>query len=188
MKTWRIETDGISDGLSGMEAKSKNLRAWINRWLYPYMINVQRKRFMTENVSEGNRWSPLNPKYAAWKLRRYGGGIKYKWVGGGSALDSQGNRTGFDRSGQKRPWQESGTYPNYPGNGKRINIATGRLVNSLLGEGPGHVKLVKPTSLTIGTTVPYAKDVDASRTLSDLSKYTLEVISRELSSYLKAGK
>lgn len=83
MKTWRIETDGISDGLSGMEAKSKNLRAWINRWLYPYMINVQRKRFMTENVSEGNRWSPLNPKYAAWKLRRYGGGIKYKWVGFG---------------------------------------------------------------------------------------------------------
>lgn len=186
-KTWSVKADGISDNLAAMSAKSGNLRSWINRWLYPYMMNVQRKRFQTEGISEGNRWAPLSSKYAAWKKRRYGGGIKYKWVGGGGTKDSTGKSTGFDRSGQKRPWQENGTYKAYPGNGTKTNIATGRLLQSLLGEGPGHYKLVKPTSLTIGTTVPYAKSVDESRSITELSKYTLEVISKELSSYLKAG-
>ena len=186
-KTWTIKTDELGEMLKGMESKAKNLRPWINRWLYPYMMNVQRKRFMTEGVSEGNRWSALNPKYAAWKMRRYGGGIKYKWVGGGATKDSTGKSTGFDRSGQKRPWQEAGTYPNYPGNGKKINIATGRLLASLLGEGPGHYKLVEPTRLTIGTSVPYAKSVDEARSITELSKYTLEQISKNLSSYLKGA-
>lgn len=62
---------GIEDNIQGMLDRSKSMQSYLNRVVYKQYQNAQRKRWMTENASEGTRWSPLNPKYREYKKKKF---------------------------------------------------------------------------------------------------------------------
>ena len=66
-----IDPDGAGQYLMGMLDRSRLVDGWLNRVAYPTVIAKQRKRWETEGSSEGETWAPLNPAYAARKLKRF---------------------------------------------------------------------------------------------------------------------
>lgn len=75
-----IET-GAFDRIDAMirRAKPSATRSFLDRNVLQWYRNVQRKRWITENESEGMRWAPLQPAYRRRKLRVFAG-----YPGGGS--------------------------------------------------------------------------------------------------------
>jgi len=73
-------TAGITKYLKGLRQRERALEGYLNRNVLRQYQNLQRKRWITENVSEGKEWAKLNPTYAAWKKKRFatypGGGTK----------------------------------------------------------------------------------------------------------------
>lgn len=63
--------DGISKRLAGIETRGKKLQSFLNREVVEIYRNLQRRRWITENRSEGERWTELNPIYKKWKLVRF---------------------------------------------------------------------------------------------------------------------
>lgn len=51
--------------------RSKKTKAYLDRVIYRQYQNAQRKRWISENSSEGIVWSRLNPKYAESKKKRF---------------------------------------------------------------------------------------------------------------------
>lgn len=142
----KISEDGIKDYLGGMLNRANLVRGWLNRVAYPKIIQAQRRRWMTENESEGGKWEPLNPSYALRKLRKY---------------------------------------RDYPGGGRKMLVATGRLVDGMTGDNTrDHYKLVTETTLEVGTTVSYARYVNEKRNIVDLSQETMDDLVDGLKDYL----
>lgn len=171
--------------LSDMRTRSTTgLRAYLNTVVYRQIQNAQMQRWITEGSSEGSPWSAISSVYASYKKRRYGGGVRYSWVGG---------------RGPNRPWTESGNWPNYPGSGTKLLIATGNLVSSVIGpvkEGSvfgltgsakDHRKLVGENSIFVGTTVTYAQDVNDKRNFTQLSVATKDTIFSGIAEYIASG-
>lgn len=96
MPTASMQTvgDKVVKNLDAMISRGKDNRAFFARVAYPMYQAAQMKRWITEGQSEGQKWKPLNEKYAAWK---------------------RVNLAGF------------------PGNGEKMLIAKGRLVESVIG-------------------------------------------------------
>ena len=77
-------------------------------------------------------------------------------------------------------------FAGYPGGGRKMLIATGRLVDSVTGDNTKeHYKLVEDKRLSVGTMVGYAKYVDEARPITKLSSATIQVLKRSLNQYLK---
>lgn len=77
-------------------------------------------------------------------------------------------------------------YANYPYGGTRILIATGTLLQSVVGGSQKyHRKIVRRDGLTIHTTVPYAPDVAEKRPFMEFSRKTTASWQREILKYLK---
>ena len=178
-----VET-GIQKNLTSMLDRGKETRAYLNRVVYPQYQKAQQKRWMTEGASEGQKWKPINPDYAEYKLRRYGGGTKYEWIGG---------------QGEGRPWKPDGKWPVFPGKGSKLLIATGRLVSSVIGPVASgnalfksggtseHKKVVGRTSITIYTSVEYAKEVSKVRPFMRFSKKTIQKIRNDYQKWMLKG-
>lgn len=137
------KSTGITSRLTKMieNVQSTQMTTFLNRYAYKIYQNYQRDRWANENSAEGG-WPALSPKYAAYKPRRYGGGKK----------------------------RDGGVWPSYPGGGRKMMIATGRLVTSVVGVDMGasvgldeHRKLVSGNTLTVSTAVPYASEAGATR-------------------------
>jgi hypothetical protein len=64
-------SDGITKMLKGMRQREKALQGYLNRNVVEQYRALQRRRWMTENASEGQPWLALNPGYAARKRRIY---------------------------------------------------------------------------------------------------------------------
>ena len=65
-------TDGISQVFKGMLQREKALQSYLNRNVLEQYRNIQRKRWMTENLSEsGIKWTRLNVNYAKRKRKIY---------------------------------------------------------------------------------------------------------------------
>ena len=80
-------------------------------------------------------------------------------------------------------------YRDYPGGGRKLLIATGRLYQGMDGENTAdHYKLVTDTSLEVGTTVSYAKYVNETRNIVDLGPETVDALVSGLSDYIITGK
>ena len=178
----RMVNRGAHDLINSIESNVKDYRELFTRVLYPMYQDAQRNRWMTENSSEGSKWKAITPSYAAYKLRRYGGGIKYKWVGGRGTQETRW----FDKKGNRRPWQESGTWPSYPGAGKLLMIATGDLQKSVIGPGKGHRKLITPRSMSIFTTIPYAADANKARPFMTFSPAFKAKMKQKIKEYVMA--
>lgn len=79
-------------------------------------------------------------------------------------------------------------FADYPGGGRKMLIATNRLANGVMAVNlSDHYKLVTETSLETGTTIPYAKYVDAKRNFTTLSQETIDTLVASLQDYL-AGR
>ena len=111
-----------------MLMQTKQVRAFLERVVYPTYLKAQMKRWMSQGRTDGfgtfEAWAPLNLKYAAYKKRR---------------------------------WASA------PGGGTKILIASGRLYQAILNQGPGHRKIISDRSLIVGVDVPYAKYVNERR-------------------------
>lgn len=64
---------GITNYLKGLRQRERALQGFLNRNVLEMYRNLQRRRWMTENASEGNAWAALNPGYAARKKKVYAG-------------------------------------------------------------------------------------------------------------------
>ncbi len=153
--TIKKKTTEVTDQLQKISKRSDDGRAFLTRIAYPLYQDAQRERWMTENQSQGSGWKPLNPRYAAYKLRRYGGGTKYRWIGG---------------RGDGRPWRPAGNWPSYPGGGRKMMIATGELVASVTGDKlTYHKRVITTRSMIISTTLDYAEDANSKRNFTDFN-------------------
>jgi len=64
-------SSGVEKSFKGMINRARSQEAFLQRVIYPEYQNRQRKRWMSEGASEGQRWPALNTKYAASKLVRF---------------------------------------------------------------------------------------------------------------------
>lgn len=113
-----------------------NIQGALARGVYPLYQQFQTQRFQTENASEGTAWVSLEPKYAQYKLKRYGGGKK--------------------RPSKKDPRDQ---WQSWPGAGRKMLIGTGTLAGAVIGPSRGnpfnssgisaHSALFTSTSMTI---------------------------------------
>jgi hypothetical protein len=74
-------SDGITKMLKGMRQRERALQSFLNKNVLEQYRNIQRKRWMSENLSEsGIKWTRLNAAYARRKRKQYaayeGGGTK----------------------------------------------------------------------------------------------------------------
>lgn len=71
---------GITDRLEFMSKRSNAMQGFLNTVVYKEYQNAQRKRWITENSSEGNGWKAISSEYAAIKRKKWasapGGGTK----------------------------------------------------------------------------------------------------------------
>jgi len=83
MSTISLKTieKGITDRLNGMLAREKAMQSFLNKNIVELYRNVQRARWMTENSTEGQTWTALNPNYKKWKLVRFA-----QFEGGGQLM------------------------------------------------------------------------------------------------------
>lgn len=169
----KVESN-IQNRLSALVKRAKLGRGALTRVIYPMYQNAQRNRWMTENTSEGSKWAELTPKYKSYKLRRYGGGARYNWVGG---------------RGESRPWVLSGaSWPNYPGSGTKMMIATNRLFNSVTGDTlDDHKVLFTDESMEIRTTVDYSSDANSKRNFTTFGDATISKMKSAYFGYVKGG-
>lgn len=68
----RIEfRDGMTGVLRGVTAGVEDLRGAWER-VHRILLGLWRETFASEGAYAGDRWAPLSPRYAAWKLRTHG--------------------------------------------------------------------------------------------------------------------
>jgi len=65
------ERDEITLRLMGTLNRVRSLRPFLNKNVVEQFRNVQKKRWLTENTSEGQKWQELSPFYAARKRKDY---------------------------------------------------------------------------------------------------------------------
>lgn len=63
--------DNVTKTLERMTKSPSFFPQYVTRYFQPEFIEVQQRRFMTTNESEGSHWDALNPVYAAFKKRKY---------------------------------------------------------------------------------------------------------------------
>lgn len=138
--------DTVTNRLNEMISRGRDARAFMVRVVRPTYQNAQRKRFQTENTSEGNQWDELNPKYAKYKLKKFAG---------------------------------------FPGGGRKINIATGKMMSSLiLEESSSFSEIATNFSYIITFDVPYMKYVDEVRPVLQFRDEFYSEIKSKLRAYL----
>jgi hypothetical protein len=140
--------DGISKYLKEMRQREKALQGYLNRNVLEQYRNAQRKRWMTENASEGTVWTRLNPGYAARKKKQFTA---------------------------------------YEGRGTKMLIATNTLFKSVIGPGNGFRKLTTPRTLTLSTSVEYARHVDAARSITEFGPKTMSEIYGGIAKFVFKG-
>ena len=71
--------DTVSTRLDQMVRDLDDSRQFIKKAVIPMYSNAQRKRFQTENESEGEKWLPITKETLAYKLKHFG-----SYAGGGT--------------------------------------------------------------------------------------------------------
>lgn len=66
----KVKNDATSRFKNLMSA-TRLLAGWSAARLPKIYANMQKARWMSEGSSEGEKWDRLNPRYAAWKRKKY---------------------------------------------------------------------------------------------------------------------
>jgi hypothetical protein len=174
-----VVDDQIQEQINKMITRGANAQPFLKRVVYPIYMNAQRARWMTENRSQGKKWKPLNTEYAAYKLKRYGGGPRYEWIGGSNKKNAEK---------KERPWKLVGTWPTYKGAGKKTMIATGALVDSVTGEDKKyHRSIVRKSEIIVATTLDYAASAAEERPFMDFNKKFYQGLNKRWMRYVSSG-
>ncbi len=163
--------DDFAITMKEMLDKTRSPQAGFAR-IYQVYQRLQTERFKSENASEGERWQSLNPEYATYKKKRYGGGPK--------------------RSG--------GSWKSFPGNGNKTMIASGTLAGAVIGPGAPfqgtdkHRAMFTTDSMSIqvveggvnadGKPFEYASYADEIRPVMEFSDASLEEMKKELAEFI----
>lgn len=120
-----MAVDGISEHLKKMLDRSNRPQGFNARVAYPMILAAQRKRFMTENESEGDKWAPLSTKpfFAFWETDPK---LKKQWPGG------------------YREYKKT-KFASFDGHGTKTLIATGELLNANIGKSKRHRRIAENT-------------------------------------------
>jgi hypothetical protein len=145
--------------------------------IYPVYQRLQTRRFETQNASEGAPWEKLEPGYAAYKRKRFGGG----------------------------PTRSGGSWKSYPGAGSKMLIATSTLAGAVIGPGAPfvseglrqHRAKFSRTSMEIvveqsgrnadGDPFDYAGYVNEVRPFMEFSRDSVAEMREELQKFLFKG-
>lgn len=76
-------------------------------------------------------------------------------------------------------------YAKYPYSGKRIGVATGRLLKSVVGPHEDHKKVRMGQGFLVLTSVPYAQRFDQTRSITGFGKETVEEFRSAVREYLQ---
>lgn len=147
--------DTVSDRLKAMIEKGKSAEGFFAQVAYPEYRNAQRKRFLTENDSQGNKWSPLNAKYKEWKRVNYAG-----WVGDGQKTNIRSGRLITSLLGKSF------------GEGESVDGTK------------EHRLMIQDKFMLVGTTVPYAKHVDDVRPIMQFKKEFIDSLKTKYLHYV----
>lgn len=151
--------------------------------IYKIYQALQVQRFETENASEGSPWAALNPKYKAYKPKRYGGGPR--------------------RASKKHP---AGNWSTYPFKGEKMMIGTGWLAGAAIGSfqsspftqgNENHRAMFTETTMTItveesgdngdGNRFDYAHFANEHRPFMTFSEPSLDLMKDKMKSYIITG-
>lgn len=163
--------DDFETTMKQMLDKSRAPQAGFAR-IYAVYQRLQTERFKSENASQGARWQSLNPEYAEYKKKRYGGGAK--------------------RSG--------GSWKTFPGNGNKMMVATGTLAGAVIGPGAPfqgtdkHRAMFTTNSMSVevveggpnadGKPFEYASKANEVRPVMEFSEASLEEMKEELAKFV----
>lgn len=135
--------------LQKMRDRAEFAAGYLNRVVYPQILQIQLNRWRSEGASETGAWAPLNPSYARQKLNRYAA---------------------------------------YAGGGRKILIATGRLVDSMTNpRSKDHFKMVEKNRLYVGSKVEYGGFVNELRDITGLSRRTIDGLVKGYLNYIATG-
>jgi len=71
MFTMEFDASKLTFTIEGMDRRLRDMRpVWGE--IHSIFIAFMRQQFKSEGTYAGDRWRPLNPQYAAYKMRRYG--------------------------------------------------------------------------------------------------------------------
>lgn len=142
-----IGENAIANLYEKIKDRTARAGAAMARDAYQIYVNAQRKRWMTENASEGSKWKALaDTPYKKYKPKRFVA---------------------------------------YPGGGRKLMIATSNLVKSVVGDDRTYHKLlIEERSITIATTLPYAKYVAEVRPIFEFSEETKKKIREKMVEYI----
>jgi hypothetical protein len=115
----------------------------------------------------------LNTQQSRWKTEN-----AFPFCAGGewTALDS------------KYAERKKRDFAGFPGQGRLMMIATGRLYDSIMGKSKDYREIVTNRSIAWATTVPYAKYANEARTFSAFSKDFYGNLGKFYSEYVAKGK
>lgn len=151
----------VSLRLAGLLDRSKSIRSFLNRNVVEQYRNVQKRRWMTENQSEGKRWKPLEPGYAEAKQKRY---AKY------------------DHGGTQMLYASGQLFKSVigPGHGFRKIVTERQLIITVAVEPESGKPRKKFT--------PYAEYVDEDRSFTTYSRSTIREFNRMIYDYIVHNK
>jgi hypothetical protein len=96
--------------------------------------------------------------------RIYQNAQRSRWI---TENASEGGETGrWEKLNPTYAERKKKIYAAYEGAGEKMLIATGRLFKAVVGPSNGQIKVVTNTSMTISTSVEYAKYVNEARSFS----------------------
>lgn len=183
--------------MSGIRQVRNDFDRWVKKTLSPENMQgglarvyamyqkFQVQRFQTENASEGTLWPALNADYAAYKIKRYGGGPK--------------------RPTEKDPRTQ---WASWPGGGRKMLIGTGTLAGAVVGpakDNPfnangisAHQAIFGKNTMTItisssglnaeGKPFFYPQYVNEKRPFMKFSDASLEKMKKELAKFIIGKK
>jgi len=102
----KLKQDNFKIRMDKLLDKAKSAQGGFAR-VYSIYQKLQAERFQTENASQGDPWPSLNADYAAYKIKRYGGGAK----------------------------RDGSNWKSWPGGGTKKLIGTGTLAGAVMGPG-----------------------------------------------------
>lgn len=139
-----------------MVSRGKSPKVFLATTAFKMYLNAQRKRWQTENLSEGNKWPSYEQTFKD------------------------------NKSAEAYRKMKLRKFASFPGGGKKMMIATGTLLMSVLGQGKGSRKIVTDRSLIVGTSIEYAKWVNINRPIFEF-KDLKQKIKKEFQRWMMKG-
>lgn len=177
----KTKQNSMEDRLSAILTRAKSSQGAAAR-IYPLYQQLQTKRFQSVSgaqggtTSEGDSWPALQSEYAAYKLKRYGGGLRMR---------------GPQKGSQWKTW---------PGGGRKMLMGTSTLAGAAIGpgaplEGTDKQRVIyKPYSMQItiatggvnaeGRPFEYAESVAETRPFMSFSEISIQKMKDAMTQYL----